>query len=71
MQLTQGTQRRDFVYIDDVVSAYKVLIQNLINLRDQETIPVGSGVAPTIRELVEVIHSCSNSKSELEFGAVA
>ncbi|MEZ9877374.1 hypothetical protein BCT06_13770 [Vibrio breoganii] len=71
LQLTQGTQRRDFVYIDDVVSAYKVLIQNLINLRDQETIPVGSGVAPTIRELVEVIHSCSNSKSELEFGAVA
>jgi len=71
LKLTSGIQRRDFIYIDDVVDAYKVLIENIDKLDSFETVSVGSGAAPSIRELVEMIHACSHSKSTLEFGAVA
>lgn len=71
LALTDGLQQRDFIYIDDVVAAYEVLIKNLDNLDSFETVSLGSGVAPTVRELVELIHSSSHSTSELEFGVVA
>jgi CDP-paratose synthetase len=71
LALTEGLQKRDFIYIDDVVAAYKVLIENIDKFKTFETVPVGSGVAPTVRELVEMIHACSHSTSTLEFGAVA
>lgn len=71
LRLTSGEQQRDFIYIDDVVSAYSVLIKNVDKLQIYETIPVGTGIALKVREVVEVIHSCSHSKSVLEFGAVA
>jgi len=70
LALTDGLQQRDFIYIDDVIDAYKVLIGNMDKLDYFETVSVGSGIAPTVRELVKVIHECSHSKSILEFGAV-
>lgn len=71
LALTDGLQQRDFIYIDDVVDAYKILIANIGKLEPFEKVPVGSGIAPTVRELVEMIHLCTRSKSTLEFGAVA
>ena len=71
LNLTAGSQRRDFVYIDDVTSAYKVILEKLDMLDMFDTISVGSGQAPTVRELVEIIHLCADSNAELKFGAVA
>lgn len=71
LTLTHGLQQRDFIYIDDVITAYKTLVDNLDKLGQCETISVGSGTAPTIKEFVEMVHTCSGSKSMLEFGAVA
>jgi CDP-paratose synthetase len=70
LQLTSGEQQRDFIHIDDVVSAYETIISNMAKLEPFETIPVGSGECPTVRKFVETIHACSYSKSRLEFGAV-
>lgn len=70
LNLTSGLQQRDFIYIDDVVSAYQALIDNLEQLLVFETIPVGSGVAPTVRAFVETVHKASQSKSVLNFGVV-
>ncbi|PHY64076.1 NAD-dependent epimerase/dehydratase family protein [Shewanella xiamenensis] len=71
LALTDGLQKRDFIYIDDVITAYKILVNNLDKLGQCETISLGSGTAPNIREFVEMVHVCSLSKSILEFGAVA
>lgn len=71
LKLTAGSQRRDFIYIDDVASAYQVILEKLDMLDIFDTISVGSGQAPTVRELVEMIHSCADSNAELKFGAVA
>lgn len=50
--LTAGTQKRDFVYIDDVVEAYWKVLQH--GFRDcYAELEVGSGTSISIREMVE------------------
>lgn len=71
IDLTHGHQRRDFVYIDDVVDAYiKVIDYSLKNQFLFKTFDVGTGVVTEIREFVETVKSISNSKTQLNFGKI-
>lgn len=67
--LTQGTQVRDFIYIDDVVSSMMKLIHSQ-ELPEYSDIPLGSGEGVSIRELMEYLKAVLHSDSELCFGAV-
>ena len=69
LALTAGEQRRDFVFIDDVVDAYATLLRRAPELASSESIDVGSGTAPTVREFVETVHALCRSKTRLDFGA--
>jgi CDP-paratose synthetase len=68
LDLTWGAQKRDFIYIDDVVAAYSVIIQNLSSFHFGENIGVGCGSAPSIKEFVEKVKLITNSSTELCFG---
>jgi nucleoside-diphosphate-sugar epimerase len=69
--LTPGLQKRDFIYIDDVVSAYLVLLEKAQQMKDAYMeFDVGSGQAVSIREFVETVHQLTNSRTKLRFGAV-
>lgn len=68
LDLTLGEQRRDFIYIADVVSAYHVLAEQRGQLETVCDIEVGSGIAPTVREFVEIAHRLTNSRTQLNFG---
>lgn len=70
LKLTAGGQARDFIYIDDVVSAYDTLITQRNQLDAVLDIEVGSGVAPTIRQFVETVHQLTASNTKLLFGAL-
>lgn len=70
LKLTAGEQTRDFIYIDDVVSAYDTLLNQRHQLDVVVDIEVGSGVAPTIRQFVETAHRLTASRTELLFGAL-
>ena len=71
LELTVGEQIRDFIYIDDVVSAYRaVLDKHLFACSGYLHYDVGSGVAVSIRSFVETIHRLSTSTTILDFGAV-
>lgn len=70
LTLTAGEQRRDFIYIDDVVSAYDVVAHKLSELAASEQVDVGSGMATTVRSFVEQVHVLIGSRTELQFGAV-
>ena len=70
LKLTAGAQARDFIYIDDVVSAYDALLTQRHRLDSVQDIEVGSGVAPTIRQFVETAHRHTASCTELRFGAL-
>ena len=71
IKLTLGNQKRDFVYIDDVVAAYEILLENT-DLQEElyYEYHIGSGKAITIREFVETVHQLSHSSSHLDFGAL-
>ena len=70
LDLTSGVQKRDFVFIDDVVSAYDAILSSMPSLAGTETIEVGSGEAVPVRDFVELVHSMTSSLTELEFGVV-
>ena len=70
LKLTAGEQARDFIYIDDVVSAYDTLLTQRHQVDAVLDIEVGSGVAPTIRQFVETAHRLTASRTELLFGAL-
>lgn len=70
LKLTAGEQQRDFVFIDDVVNAYSVLAEQRDQLAIASDIQVGSGIAPTVREFVELVHRLTGSSTRLSFGAM-
>ncbi|MDR2010959.1 MAG: NAD-dependent epimerase/dehydratase [Bacteroidales bacterium] len=67
--LTEGTQKRDYIFIDDVVEIMYFLSSCVIN-RDICDIPVGTGIAPAIKEIIEFLYRETGSKSNLRFGAI-
>ena len=67
--LTQGEQLRDFVYVSDVINAIILLI-NKKDVPPYIDVPLGSGDAPSIKEMVTYIKEIMNSKSDLQFGKV-
>jgi CDP-paratose synthetase len=71
LKLTHGEQRRDFIYIDDVISAYLVLLKNIDVFPDGfEEFDVGSGEVVSIKDFVRTVHRLTESQSILDFGAI-
>ena len=72
LQLTPGEQKRDFIYIDDVVSAYMIVLEkaNIDKNKWFDEYDGGSGDSVTIKEFVQTVHRLTNSKIELNFGAL-
>lgn len=71
LKLTKGEQKRDFIYIDDVVSAYILLLENLDSFSSAfMEFDVGTGHSVSIREFVETVHRITASKTHLDFGAL-
>lgn len=70
LKLTAGEQQRDFIYIDDVVSAYMTLVDCRQDIGMAPDVEVGSGEAPTVRQFVETVHRLTKSSTKLCFGAI-
>ena len=72
INLTDGYQKRDFVYVKDVTAAYLTIINRLDEFEDGfHTIEVGTANAKTIRELLQLIFSLvPNSKTKLNWGVL-
>ena len=71
LKLTLGEQKRDFIYIDDVVAAYILLVEKIWQISDRYTeFDIGSGDAISIRDFVECVHRVTESHTKLMFGAL-
>lgn len=69
--LTSGKQRRDFIYVSDVVSAYLHALQYRNNLSvGFVELEVGTGQAVSLEDFVRTAHSVLGSNSILNFGAL-
>ncbi|MDO9325303.1 MAG: NAD(P)-dependent oxidoreductase [Methanoregula sp.] len=72
IDLTKGEQKRDFIFIDDVVDAFIKIINSLDNFsQDFYEFEVGTTDPVSIKEFVELAKSVSGNKSTLlNFGAL-
>ncbi len=72
IELSNGEQLRDFVYIDDVIDAFRIIIEN-IDLFDIYTYcELGSGRQTLLKEFIKMIllifNQLSHTNSKLLFG---
>jgi nucleoside-diphosphate-sugar epimerase len=72
IDLTKGEQKRDFIYIDDVVNAFIKIINSLDNFsKDFYEFEVGTNHPLSIKEFVELAKQLSGNKQTLlNFGAL-
>ena len=70
INLTEGNQKRDFIYIDDLLSACKVVVNKLSEIQQFQSIHIGSGRSTSIKELSLLILRLTKSRSKLKFGAL-
>ena len=73
IKLTEGLQKRDFIYIDDVVEAYACIVENIHKLETAavHTFEVGTDVKTSIKELALLLKSLTqNTQTTLNFGAI-
>lgn len=74
--LTHGRQMRDFVHIDDIVSAYRLILDSAIKnpKNTLQSYDIGSGKFVSVREFVEaLLAECKkyqNISTILDFGAI-
>jgi len=75
IDLTTGKQKRDFIYIDDIVGAYKTIIDNINNLSTFEEFELGTGSSIKVKTFIEKIYKELSNKqtlnTKLNFGAIA
>lgn len=66
---TYGEQTRDFIYIEDVVLAFEVILQSINNIPLKFTeYEVGTGKSNSIKQLMLSIKDITESKTEIKFG---
>lgn len=68
VDVTTGTQHRDMICIDDVLKAVKTVLY--YDLHGYHEIYVGTGVAPSISEMIDFLWVKSGKKSIVNKGAV-
>lgn len=70
--LTHGHQRRDFVFLDDVVQAYLKLVDyGRAQEFRFETFELGTGQSMQVRDFVDQIKTLSGSPTTLGYGEIA
>lgn len=70
--LTDGKQKRDFVYVSDVVEAYLCVLGKVADMPGgYHQFDVGTGNSVSVRTLAEMIREASRSGSRIHYGAVS
>jgi nucleoside-diphosphate-sugar epimerase len=75
IRLTKGEQKRDFIYVDDVVSGYLLALEKSYRLPEFSEFDVGTGELVTVREFIENLKDAYEARfgkvsTKLEFGAL-
>lgn len=71
IELTDGSQRKDFVFVEDVADAIVALAGQSSKLAAGfHEFECGRGESLSVREFVEIVHEATHSSAELMFGAL-
>lgn len=71
INLTGGEQKRDFIYVDDVVCAYKYILDfTLTRELKYKNFDLGTGIVTSIKDFANTVKRESSSHTKLNFGAL-
>ena len=70
LDLSPGTQTRDFIYVKDVVTSFECVLNSFSVLKEYQEFEVGSGISYSVKELALLIKEITNSKTQLNFGGI-
>ena len=71
LDLTDGTQRRDFIHVADVVRAFRAVLDHFRQSGEGfRELQVGTGSALPLRQLVETMKELAGARTRLNFGAL-
>ena len=70
IDLTKGEQKRDFIYIDDVVAAFQAITLAHSGLKAFQEFEVGTGTSTSIKDLLLEIKKILCSTTNLNFGSL-
>lgn len=74
IDLTTGSQKRDFIYITDVVSAFNIIIENIDKLSNYEEFELGGGNSIEVKKIIKLLYSellkQQTIETVLNFGAI-
>ena len=68
--MTPGEQTRDFIYINDVVNAFYIVLNSCFKLSSFQEFEIGSGKSYSIKEFANIIKTITKSKTDLKFGSL-
>jgi len=68
--LTKCEQNRDFLYVDDLLRVYDLMLKNHIDFEGYENFYVGAGKNSNLKEILEFIKRQTSSLSKLDYGAI-
>jgi nucleoside-diphosphate-sugar epimerase len=66
--MTPGMQRRDFIYIEDVLEGFLAIA--MANSIDGESLDLGTGQATSVRDVVARIFALTKGESRPQIGAL-
>jgi len=68
---TYGHQKRDFIFINDVVDAFLIVTRDALKKEfHYKNIELGTGKSIEIREFINIIKKISNSRTTINFGNI-
>ena len=70
VDMTQGYQILDFIHIDDVVSFYVHILENMDLLQDEQDYHLGTGVGTDIRSVACLAEDITGMKANINWGKV-
>lgn len=68
VEITPGTQKRDIIAIKDVIKAIMMIINS--GLQGYQEISVGTGIGPSISEIIDFIWEETGRRSEIHKGTI-
>jgi nucleoside-diphosphate-sugar epimerase len=69
VDVSECRNSRDFVFVDDVVSALSHISANPQSFLPNSAVEIGTGKPTCLRELVSMVQELTGSRSEIRFGA--
>lgn len=71
MKATKGEQKRDFIYVKDVVSAYLAVLDNIVNFSENYMeFNIGTGQSVSLKDFAKIVEKITDKRATVEWGAI-